>query len=504
MFNILQAKSMRLGTTIPILILVLVIIVGFFIRINHLGRQSLWIDEGFTINAVQATLEHGYPLLDSGEEYWGMPLATYTSALSVMVFGFDPFSPSSARLPAVLFGTALILIVFLLTQALFKDKILALLPTIIIAFSAWEIAWSRQVRGYAALSFFVILTLWFLWKYFENRKWKYFLYASIAFLGAYLSHSLALVILPAFALVFIARWAFEKDIFKQINLKKILIYGGLVFIVSIIFFQLATRMSQLENHGLNTDYILFLSRELGIFFYGSIIGSLLGFFDKKRFWPVFTLFICFGLSTLIIVGYSPLIQFRYLLLVFPLMIIIFSYAIFRLIELSFSFLPQSFEKFIPASTFIISLLIALPHLSFFPYSYYNLELGSPQPDFRSVYGLIKQTKTADDVIISPYTHMTNIYLGEKGIWLPISLTGRASDLQRQIAKGMDHYTGAPLIENEKQLSAIIENKKGYIVLDMMATIRLRDQFNQEKLIYPKIKQIYHSGDGLNEIWLYKF
>lgn len=56
-----------------ILILGIFIFWGGFLRLHNLGVQSLWIDEGYTINAAQGVLDHGYPILDSGLSYRAHP-----------------------------------------------------------------------------------------------------------------------------------------------------------------------------------------------------------------------------------------------------------------------------------------------------------------------------------------------------------------------------------------------------------------------------------------------
>ena len=51
---------------IPGVLLVILIAVGFFLRVYKLGYQSYWIDEGFTYMQMEAVHKHGYPLLESG------------------------------------------------------------------------------------------------------------------------------------------------------------------------------------------------------------------------------------------------------------------------------------------------------------------------------------------------------------------------------------------------------------------------------------------------------
>ena len=68
-------------TLIAVLILMLL---GFIIRIYSLATQSLWIDKGFSLNAAISILKHGIPLMDSGSYYLGYLLHTYL--LSLFVF----------------------------------------------------------------------------------------------------------------------------------------------------------------------------------------------------------------------------------------------------------------------------------------------------------------------------------------------------------------------------------------------------------------------------------
>ncbi len=140
-------------------ILILLVFLGLLIRIWNLGTPSLWIDEGFTINAAQATLHHSYPLLDSGKIYSSMPLITYITAGILAVVPFDPFNPWPLRLPSVFFGLGVIVMSYLIAKKLLEDDTLALLTAGIITFSYWEITWSREIRGYTALQFFILLAV---------------------------------------------------------------------------------------------------------------------------------------------------------------------------------------------------------------------------------------------------------------------------------------------------------------------------------------------------------
>jgi len=184
--------------------LVVFMLFGFTLRVWDLGSPSLWIDEGFSINAALATIEHGYPKLDSGEVYNSSTLNTYFIAGSIKIFGFDPLNPFSARIPSIFFGTGVILLVYLLSRKIFKNETVALLTTLIIALSFWEIEWSRQARGYAQLQFFILATLLYFWEWLETSRIKYLIISVFTGIGALLSHIFGIVLIPIAIIALIA------------------------------------------------------------------------------------------------------------------------------------------------------------------------------------------------------------------------------------------------------------------------------------------------------------
>ncbi len=146
---------------------------GFVLRIYNLGFQSLWIDESFTINASLAILRHFYPLLESGFVYSGYMFHTYVLAGLFSLFGVSTFV---ARLPSVVFGSLLIPLIYLFVRYLFNVRV-AIIASVLVAFSTLEIAWSRQARSYIILQFFFYLSLFFFLYFVRTRDLKWFYYA---------------------------------------------------------------------------------------------------------------------------------------------------------------------------------------------------------------------------------------------------------------------------------------------------------------------------------------
>src|SRR3989344_2434006 len=177
-------------------------ILGLVLRIYRLGFQSLWIDEGFSINAASSILKHGYPLLESGIVYSGSLLNSYLIA-AFMFFHNDVVS---ARLVSVIFGVLMIFLAYYFGKELGNNKI-GLMTAVFVTFSIWEIAWSRQARMYMQFQFFFILSLLFFYRFINDINLKKFFLMLLFSLLAVFSHSLGLVL----GLIYIAYFIFDYE-----------------------------------------------------------------------------------------------------------------------------------------------------------------------------------------------------------------------------------------------------------------------------------------------------
>ena len=191
-------KKFSTGLIVSLFVLFFLILRGYGIE-----HSSLWIDEGYSINASLSILEKGVPILDSESFYRQGILYNYISAGLMALFGFDAFSPTTARIPALFFGILSIFSLFLLAKKLFNRNI-ALLSSLLLGFSTWHIAWSQQARGYTGLMFFTLLSFYFLYIFLEDRKPFALFFFTLSFLCAYLSHTIAFIFIPSFLIIFIA------------------------------------------------------------------------------------------------------------------------------------------------------------------------------------------------------------------------------------------------------------------------------------------------------------
>jgi len=272
-----EVKIYHTKAMLVIALLVILIIWGFSLRIWNLGEQSLWIDEGYSINAANGILEHGYPLLDSGLIYKSSHLSTYGIAGTMALFNFTPENPWSARILSVFFGVFIIGIIYLFSGYLFKNYTGALLAATIVTLSSWEIDWSRQARGYIELQFFIFLSLFFFWRWLRDKRTSYLFVSLGAFLLAYLAHPLAIIFAPVFPIAYVAHTIRNQH--KKVSWKPIIL-GGIALLTFIIIFALPKFLST-GTYDYSPLYVSFIKENLGVVGWTTLFGIIIGIFDKK-------------------------------------------------------------------------------------------------------------------------------------------------------------------------------------------------------------------------------
>jgi len=137
-------------------ILLVLLVVGLLIRVLNISALSLWVDEYVHVLRAKNFLENGAPLLTDDNN--GI-LLTVAMLPFFATFGSSAFW---ARFPNVLFGVALIYIVYRVGTRLF-NRYVGLFAAGGATLSLYLIFWSRICRNYAPLAvFYLLLGLVFL------------------------------------------------------------------------------------------------------------------------------------------------------------------------------------------------------------------------------------------------------------------------------------------------------------------------------------------------------
>jgi len=451
-------------------------ILGLVLRIYRLGFQSLWIDEGFSINAASSILKHGYPLLESGIVYSGSLLNSYLIA-AFMFFHNDVVS---ARLVSVIFGVLMIFLAYYFGKELGNNKI-GLMTAVFVTFSIWEIAWSRQARMYMQFQFFFILSLLFFYRFINDINLKKFFLMLLFSLLAVFSHSLGLVL----GLIYIAYFIFDYEKLVFIfNKTKGYIKNKFVILLLIVFFIFIVNFiykgiinyQELEmNYFLTYNYYL-KNAHFG-FYYLGIIGFLIML--KNDFKKGIFIGLSFLIPFIFISSFIFLLHYRYLFFILPILFFLTAYLIDYV----------SFKKFYYVIALVLVISLMFSGFVFIPQAEYDLEKETPQPNFDKAYGFVKENMNKDDVVIDAYPALGYYYLGKVDYALNFSLTGK-NDEEKLV--NTDVYRNLTFVD----INTLKELDDYWIVLDKLALRRL----NEEERNYILNLTFYEEASEDKNLW----
>jgi 4-amino-4-deoxy-L-arabinose transferase-like glycosyltransferase len=161
--NMKQTQAIDLGKFLfryRIRILIVLTLVGLFIRLYRIGFLALWVDEYVHATAAKNFAEKG---IFNVADYNGFIL-TLVDCLFAKWFGVSEFV---LRLPVAIAGTLLIPLTYYLGKKLFNTYV-GLLAAVLISFSQFMVFWSRVDRMYEFVAVFYISSLLLFWAIYEK------------------------------------------------------------------------------------------------------------------------------------------------------------------------------------------------------------------------------------------------------------------------------------------------------------------------------------------------
>jgi 4-amino-4-deoxy-L-arabinose transferase-like glycosyltransferase len=192
--------------SLPVILLALILLGGLFLRLYKLDQipPSLSWDEaanGYNAWAVGTTgmdeWGHAWPLTFTSFGDDKHPVLVYATLPFVALIGLNEVT---TRLPSVLFGTANILLLFLVSRFFFSKGV-GLIAATILAVSPYSIQFSRFSHELQATQFFFLLGLVFF--LYGTHKRQYLVIASFVSFGISLFayHSAKIVVPPLVGLL---------------------------------------------------------------------------------------------------------------------------------------------------------------------------------------------------------------------------------------------------------------------------------------------------------------
>lgn len=143
----------------------IITLLALILRIANIGTHSFWVDEYLhVLPAWDLISGNGLNHIDGKNGIF----TTWIEVVFLFIFGK---SEMAARFPMVLFSTATVPLLYLLTKRLFNRDI-ALLSILLFSLSLFSIYWGRVVRNYAAfLPFFLLVHLFFIQLFEPENGW---------------------------------------------------------------------------------------------------------------------------------------------------------------------------------------------------------------------------------------------------------------------------------------------------------------------------------------------
>jgi len=274
------------------LFLLIILIISLLYRVSALRiNHPFWFDEFATGVYAKLLLQENINLIDNPDIYFESN-NFLTHSLVAIFFNFFGINETIARVPSLIFGSLVPVIIFFLAKKLFDLKT-AVIAAILIAFSYFEIAWSVQARGYVIQQFFsalLFLIYYHIISSKNNKKRNLFSFLLVSILGL-LTHKLFILVLAAIFLHFII---FNKKEISKIIKKPAFILIAVSLALYLIKYIVPSVLEGLDFFKFRNNtwyYHAFLWREYGLISFLALIGIIYGLIKKLKETLLFILII---------------------------------------------------------------------------------------------------------------------------------------------------------------------------------------------------------------------
>jgi len=240
-------------------LLFLIFILAILLRFYNLNSYPV----GF--HQDEASLGYnGYSLMLTGKDDNGNKLPLYIDMFgdnrpsgyhylaiaSIKLFGLNEFA---TRFPGALFGSITIFAIYLLTYAIFKNKKLSLLSSLLLAVSPWHVSVSRASSETIVALFFIILGFSLIIYSLQKERLKYAFLGTVTLALSFFFYHTPRVFVPLLYLILIIYlFSIGKEINKRLRNSFVLSFLFLSIFALILVFAVkggTGRFSQVNIFG---------------------------------------------------------------------------------------------------------------------------------------------------------------------------------------------------------------------------------------------------------------
>lgn len=148
-----------------ILILIAILLIGLFLRVYKLDSESIYLDEGFTIDTSKYDLKK---ITEITSHDVHPPLYFFIMHYWINLFGDSEFS---TRFLSVIFGTLSIFMIYKVGTLIFDEEV-GIISSLILGLSFYHIRYSQQARHYTLLALMTLFSFYFLIKLINKINLK--------------------------------------------------------------------------------------------------------------------------------------------------------------------------------------------------------------------------------------------------------------------------------------------------------------------------------------------
>ncbi len=208
-------------SAIPILLLTLIVILAAFLRLDHISKQNLWLDEFWTLYLATGRGDSAFQLplntilspppalgFVGAPPWWHIwngvdstshpPLYHMILRLCVHLFGEGD---RAIRSMSTVFSLGCIVLLYFLVLKISRDHWQACVAAGLMAFAPVQIVLSQQVRPYTLLQFIGLIAGAILIS-IEHKKWSWpkLLFLTLVLIALALTHYFAMGLIAAFGI----------------------------------------------------------------------------------------------------------------------------------------------------------------------------------------------------------------------------------------------------------------------------------------------------------------
>lgn len=222
-----EFKQINLKVDTEFMIFLFIILLSFFLRMLHLGQESLWVDEILQAGATNSTRSLS-DVVNIAAQHAQCPLDYLLLHFNQLIFGNS--SDALIRLNPALFGVLSSILLYFFLRRISLSRI-GLLASFLLAINVYAINYSQEIRPYSLVVIIQIINF-FAFYYFltEPSKKSLSLYGASILIALY-SH-LFFSIIIFIEVIFILVCAVIPKIRKSITMNK----KYLIYLVGIVFF----------------------------------------------------------------------------------------------------------------------------------------------------------------------------------------------------------------------------------------------------------------------------